>query len=271
MNAHLLILAVAAAIQSPQSDTQAFASPAVRELVERATARRHIADSAVTDYQATVQYRLSLGFGRRQWARIPPAVVEEQVGQVQWQLPNDLRVDVAGRRFRSRSDAIQLSSVFDRPWFVPRGVGDSVRIFSNDFPATGALHPLSSAGPEWYRYARVGGVGLTLPDGRLLRLVEIEVTPRRTGPALIAGRLLIDSASAEVVRMTFGYVGTGLWVRVGDPQARDSARRAGSTPSPIGCSPSTPISNTRCRTGGTGCRTGRWSSARPAFPSSAIS
>ena len=71
---------------------------------------------------------------------------------MQWQRPNDLRVDVVGRRSRSRSETLELSSVWDRPWFVPRGVDDSVRIFSNEFPATGALHPLAATGPEWYRY-----------------------------------------------------------------------------------------------------------------------
>jgi hypothetical protein len=227
MGLPLLILAATIIQQSPRADTGAFGSPAVQELVTRATARRRLTDSAVADYQATVQYRLSLGFGRRQWARIPPAVVEEQVAKIQWQLPNDLRVDVEGRRSGSRSGMMKLSSVFDRPWFVPRDVGDSLRIFSNDFPATGALHPLSVAGPAWYRYAQVGGLGVVLPDGRALRLIEIEVMPRRTGPALIAGRLWIDSATADVVRLAFRYVGTSLWARVGDPKASDSgaARR----------------------------------------------
>src|SRR6187549_2448098 len=127
MGAHLLILFATIAIPSQQSDTAAFNSPAVRELVGRATARRRTTDSAVTDYRATVRYRLSLGFGRRQWARIPPAVVEEQVAKIQWQLPNDLRVDVEGQRSGSRSGTLQLTSVFDRPWFVPRDVGDSLR------------------------------------------------------------------------------------------------------------------------------------------------
>lgn len=222
----LLLLATIAQDPQAAADSAAFPSPDIRALVERATVRRRAADSAVTDYQATVDYRLSVGFGRRQWARVPPVAVEQQVARIQWQQPNDLRVDVDGRRFRARPGAVnvELSSIFDRPWFVPRGVGDSVRIFSNDFPATGALHPLSAAGPAWYRYRRTGGMGLTLPNGQPLRLIEIEVMPRRTGAALIAGRLLIDSASADVVRMTFRYVGTALWARVGDPQARDSGQ-----------------------------------------------
>ena len=183
-------------------------------------ARRRASDSLVRDYQATIRYRLSVGVGRRVWSKVPASAVEEQVARVQWQQPNDLRVDVIGRRFQTRNRTLQLSSVWDRPWFVPRGVDDSVRIFSNDFPATGALHPLASSGPAWYRYAVTGELTVTPARGGALRLLRVEVTPRRAGPALVAGQLWIDSATAEVVRFTFRYLGTALWVRRGGGAAR---------------------------------------------------
>ena len=191
--------------------------------------RRRAADSVVSDYRARIHYRLTVGLGRRRWARVPTSAVEEQVADIQWQRPNDLRVDVLGRRARSRSE-LRLSSVWDRPWFVPRSVDDSVRIFSDEFPATGALHPLARGASDWYRYRLAGGLSVA-PGGRgTLRLLQVEVTPRRTGPALIAGEMWIDSASAEVVRLTFRYVGTGLWVRPEGPGRSDSssARRINS-------------------------------------------
>lgn len=184
--------------------------------------RRRAADSAVADYRARIHYRLAVGLGRRRWARVPTAAVEEQVADVQWQRPNDLRVDVRGRRARSRSE-LGLSSVWDRPWFVPRSVDDSVRIFSDDFPATGALHPLASGAPNWYRYEAAGGMSVAPGSGGTLHLVQVRVTPRRTGPALIAGEMWIDSASAEVVRLAFRYVGSGLWVRPEGAERSDSS------------------------------------------------
>ena len=75
--------------------------------------------------------------------------------------PNDLRLDILGRRNASRSKDITLSSDFSRPWFVPRGLGDSVRIFGNDFPTRAALHPLAADGPEWYRYELTDSLALT--------------------------------------------------------------------------------------------------------------
>src|SRR5690349_17596448 len=93
----LLIVLATAAVQVPQQvDTAVYSDASVQALVERATARRRVADSAVADYRASVRYRLSAGFGRQRWAWVTPMVVEEQVAQVQWQAPNDLRVDVEG-------------------------------------------------------------------------------------------------------------------------------------------------------------------------------
>src|SRR5262249_4585130 len=58
-----------------------------------------------------------------------------------------------------------------------------------------------------------------------LRLIRVQVTPRRTGPALIVGQMWIDSASAQVVRLTFRYLGTALWVRPEDgPGGPDTAK-----------------------------------------------
>jgi hypothetical protein len=133
-------------------------------------------------------------------------------------------VDVIGRRSRSRSETLELSSVWDRPWFVPRGVDDSVRIFSNEFPATGALHPLAATGPAWYRYSLTSGLTVTTARGGSLRLLEVDVLPRRKGPALIAGKMWIDSATAEVVRLTFRYLGTSLWATPEKPTRSDSAQ-----------------------------------------------
>jgi hypothetical protein len=192
--------------------TNPFASPLTRQIVERAMARHRAQDSAVTDYRARIRYRLSASIGRRRWARIPVTAVEEQEALVAWQLPNDLRIDVVGRRFRTRDPDWDFSSVFYRPWFVPRGVGDSIRIFSDNFPATGPLHPLASTGPDWYRYALRDSITVAA-GGAPVRIFVIEVTPRRPAPALVAGRLWIDATTGEVVRLTFRYVGTELFVR----------------------------------------------------------
>ena len=69
-----------------------------------------------------------------------------------WSAPNDLRVEILGRRAAARSRDIRLTSSFDRPWFVPRALGDSIRVFGNEIPPQAAVHPLARDGAEWYSY-----------------------------------------------------------------------------------------------------------------------
>jgi hypothetical protein len=200
----------------PHSDTtEPFADAATRALIERAIVRHQAGDADVGDYRARIRYRLSAALGRGRWARLPAAAVEEQEARVAWRRPNDLRVDVVGRRFRARDAAWDFSSVFDRPWFVPRGVGDSVRIFSDQFPRTGALHPLAADGPDWYRYAVIDSVSIAPAGTQPVRVYVVEVVPLRAAPALVAGRLWIEADSHAVVRMAVRYVGTELFERKG--------------------------------------------------------
>ena len=100
----LVVLATLSA-QAPQPDSAAtFANRPTEVLVGRAIARHHSQDSAVIDYRARLRYRLSFSLGKRRWARIPIASVEEQEALVHWRHPNDIKVDVAGRRARARSE-----------------------------------------------------------------------------------------------------------------------------------------------------------------------
>lgn len=228
MGAGLLIAgaALAAPLQAP--DTLFYSSDAARELIVRAGARHRVQDTTVHDYQARLRYRLSFGLGRRKWARAPTVAAEEQEALVLWERPNHLRVEVVGQRSRSRNPEMQLTSGFDRPWFVPRGLSDSIRIFGGEFPERPAIHPLAAGGPDWYRYTTGDTVTLTTARGATIRLVQVEVVPRRPGPSLVAGQLWLDLATADVVRFAFRYVGAEPWVAPERPTRNDSsdARRA---------------------------------------------
>jgi hypothetical protein len=220
-------LALALSFVLPQSDTlDTYRGTLTRALVERAMARHRTQDTLVNDYQAKLRFRLSLSFGRRRWARVPTVTVEEQEGIVQWRRPNDLRLDIVGRRARSRSAGLNINSMFDRPWFVPRGLSDSVRIFGNDFPERAALHPLALDGPDWYSYELTDSVTMTSPGSGPLKLYLVKVQPKKPGPSLIAGSMMLDAATAEVVRLTFRYVGTLLWIDSDDGDIKGDTAKA---------------------------------------------
>lgn len=176
----------------------------------RAVARHAHADTTVRDYQARLRYRLSFGIGTRRWAEVPTAAVEEQDAKVAWALPNDLRVDILGRRGASQIDGVNLASSFSRPWFVPRTLGDSIRIMGGDSRDRAAPHPLGRGAERLYRYA-AGDSLIIAMQGKRLVIRSITITPRENAAIAVAGRLWVDVESGNVVRFIFRYVGRELW------------------------------------------------------------
>jgi len=217
----LLALSVLGTLLAP--DTLPFADYATEALITRAMARHATTNTEVRDYQAKFRYRLTFGLGRRRWAMVPNAAAEEQEGTVHWSAPNDLRVEILGRRAAARTAGMRLSSSFDRPWFVPRALGDSLRVFGNEIPPRAAIHPLSADGPSWYRYRLTDSVRVTTPEGRPIKLLAVEVLPRKKGPSLIAGRLWLEAEQGDLVRLSFRFVGTQLWLN--EEEADDAAER----------------------------------------------
>jgi hypothetical protein len=109
---------------------------------------------------------------------------------------------------------------FDRPWFIPRSLGDSIRLMG--VPDHAALHPLAAGATEHYRYAITDSVRISVP-GRTVLAAKVAVEPKRLGPSLIAGELWMDRETADVVRMVVVFVGEYLWDRPDGATARDSA------------------------------------------------
>jgi hemolysin secretion/activation protein ShlB/FhaC/HecB len=224
MGPYLLALSLTLTAPAQGADSQpVFASAATEALVRRAMARHAAADTTVQDYQATFRTRLTFAIGRRRWAMIPPLAAEEQTGIVRWQRPNDLQIEMVGRRSRGRNPDMEIRSTFDDVWFVPRGLDDSVRLAGADFPEQAALHPLAKDGTDWYRYELTDSVAVATPDGRQVRLYRITVTPRRAGPALIVGYLMLDGATGDVVRLSFRFVGTNFWITPDGDTPSDSS------------------------------------------------
>ncbi len=213
-------LIVAALWQVGTPDTATYADESTRALIELARVRHMAADSAVRDYQAQLHYRVSFGVGRRQWSDPSTLAVTEQMAAVAWALPNDLRVDILGTREAARLPDVTLGSTFSRPWFVPRTLGDSIRIFGSTSPNRAATHPLSAEGDATYRFAAGDSLVLDVA-GRRTAIREVRVTPRPGAPSAVVGQLWVDLATGDVVRFTFRFVGTRLWAELGDEEEEE--------------------------------------------------
>lgn len=215
MGSSLELLMLAGLVQAGSvSDTITYADQSTRDLVALARARHTAADTSVRDYRASLRYRMSFAMGKRRWAQLPTAAVAEQDAVVHWSLPNDLRVDVRGRRDATRLEGVDIAASFSRPWFVPRTLSDSIRIMGSESNRA-APHPLAANGPATYQYA--AGSALTMSIGqRSLTIRPITITPRPGAAAAVVGRLWVETSTGDVVRFTFRFVGTELWT---DPDA----------------------------------------------------
>jgi hypothetical protein len=216
-------LALLALLQGSASDS-AYADAPTRALVARARERHAAQDTLVHDYQAKLITRVDASLGRSRFARIFPLIASEQMARVRWSRPHDLRVEIIGRRTRILFPDADADVGFDSPWFFPRGVGDSIRLFGEGLPERAALHPLAPGAQAFYRYAILDSATVRLP-ARTIETATLDVRPRRSAPALIAGRLTVDRETGEVIRLTFLFLGEFLWVS-SEEQGKDSARAA---------------------------------------------
>jgi hypothetical protein len=227
MNHALLLLAVASGLQAP--DTTTYADADTETLIVQARGRHAYHDSLISDYSARVETRIDVGFGKSRFARVPPIVAHETAAQIRWSLPNNLKVDVVGQRAVSIFPDENIEAEFDRPWFIPRSLGDSIRMVDDEIPTTAALHPLAQGAEEFYRYAIVDSLTLIIP-GRTVRAINVRVEPKELGPSVIAGNMWFDDQTLEVVRLTFIFLGQHTWVAPDDPTPEDSATaRRGNT------------------------------------------
>ena len=201
-----------------------FADSATAALIARARVRHHEQDSAVHDYSATVLTRLDANFGRGGFARLMPLAIQEQESELHWQAPNDLRIVAIGERSRTVFHNATMDVGWTRPWFVPRFLGDSIRLLGDrGFPERAAIHPLAAGAVAYYAYAIDDSVQLFLP-GRAVKAIGVRITPLRADAPLIAGELWLDAQTAETVRLSFVLVGKRLWVDSIGANRGDTAR-----------------------------------------------
>ena len=203
------LLAFAGADLSGQTpDTTTYANRATADLVALARARHLRQDSLVRDYRAVITTRMDASAGRSRFARMLPLIAHETVARVTWRRPNDLKLDVLGVRARSIFRGVKPEVAYNRPWFVPRALSDSITLMG--VPETAALHPLAPGAADIYRYAITDSVIISLP-GRTIRAIKIRVQPKTLGPSVVAGDMWVDAESADVVRLMVTFLGEYLW------------------------------------------------------------
>ncbi len=210
-------LVVPASGQEPDAEPvqfadDAFVDPAARAIFEAAHANWKSVEQSVLRYQAVIRQRMAA----RIRAPLKDRVLyrDETAVRAFWDHEYDAVVQVLGAKSqypghataRSEGDLEWLDDLaFDEP-FDPGddrlmlGWSDPDEQPDDDFRVE---HPLAEGADSLYRYASGDTLTLSLPDGRRLRTVQLDVLPREADAQRIVGTLWIEPESGALVRAVY--------------------------------------------------------------------
>jgi hypothetical protein len=203
----LAVSVVAAATVVPAAlAAQAWNSDEALALVRRGVARRQAAqaDSALRSYHTRahgfVFFLAQVGEG----LTAPPRLVkaDELDVEVYWSAPDRSKQVILGWR-DGRYLPTDVTYHRDHLGIVTNNFGERIRVGEGD-EVRDALHPLSPAGLDAYDFALGDSLAIRGPKGEV-RVREVLVRPRHYDQPLVIGTLLLDAASAELVRFRFSF------------------------------------------------------------------
>ncbi len=199
----LILLATSGPVFSQTAD--AYADSSARILVQKARERRQIADVSVERYQALTKERISVGLRAIRRDRL--VYRREIAGRIEWTREGPARIEVLGAResIPVAMKGVQLPS--DLVSFMPHlafDPADSRMLLGwDDDEDSFVRHPLAPDGEEHYRYRAGSRTSIQLQDGRVIRLLELEIIPRRSDPRLISGSFWLEAETHAVVQAGF--------------------------------------------------------------------
>lgn len=196
----MLTLALLLQLQVP---ADAYADSATRELVSEIRAARLRSERLVTSYDVRASQRLGIalrapGRDRLLWR-------QELVADIEWRRDSATTVTMVGAR--------ESAPIADRKERIPPGLIGDVRelVFDpgSDYlhvigvEGDGLIYPLREGGEFDYRFAIGGTTEIRLGTDRVIRIVALEVRPRRDDWRLISGTLWFDADTRGLVRAAF--------------------------------------------------------------------
>ncbi len=186
----------------PAVIASAYLDADARDLVHRARERREVVDRSIREYQVLAKDRIALG--TRILHRDRQLLISETAARVHWKREGPGRIELLGAR--------EATPMFAGRVRVPdglksRGVGLAfdptdanllVTAFSDD--ESSIRHPLAPGSEADYQFRSGDTTRVRLADGRTLRLLELQVIPRRKEFHLASGSLWLDADTDALVR-----------------------------------------------------------------------
>ncbi|MBM4186571.1 MAG: hypothetical protein FJ206_04590 [Gemmatimonadetes bacterium] len=200
----LLTLALVAQDTAVAVPRDSYADAATQHLVRQARAARERNEKLVTSYRAVATQRL--GVGLKAASRDRMLYRQEVAAKIEWHRDRQSRIEVIGARegipIAIKGDRVPEELEDQLRWLVVNPAEDYLRLAglnSDD----GFIYPLRDGGERDYRFAIGDTTTIGLPSGKRVRIVQLEVTPRRADWRLISGSLWFDADSYGLVRAVF--------------------------------------------------------------------
>ncbi|HET9275486.1 MAG TPA: hypothetical protein VFN96_05385, partial [Gemmatimonadales bacterium] len=180
-----------------------YANPATAELVARARAARERNERLVTGYTANVSQRV--GVGIRALSRDRMLFREELAAKIAWKRDERSTITVTGARRAlpavKRKEVVPGDLDASVKWLVVNPGEDHLAAMGDD--ADGFVYPLREGGEADYTFAIGDTTTITLPSGRRITLLQLDVEPRRSDWRLMSGSLWFDADGYGLVRAVF--------------------------------------------------------------------
>ena len=195
---------------TPDHLATAFKDPMAREILALARQARSQQDSALQGYDATTYQRVSAGMGFTKFGRDRLAFRTEQATHVRWRRGIGAYIDVTGARtvvpIAGKSATVRMDGDISPIPYFPGS--ETLWIGSGASRGTvdeneGIIHPLAEGSEAYYIYATGDSATFRLPDGKAIRLRELQVRPRTPKWNLAVGSLWFDLSGGQLVRAAY--------------------------------------------------------------------
>lgn len=181
----------------------AYADPAARELVRLARERHEEVDLSIRSYQTLAKERISVGISALRRERL--LFRRESASRIHWRRHAAVRIEALGARdvVPIAGSGPDVPEALDR--YLPHLAFDPAEpMFEAGLGGSDFMrYPLAPGSEADYRFASGDTSRIRLPDGREVRLLELQLTPRRSDSRLLHGTIWLEANTHAVVQMTF--------------------------------------------------------------------